>query len=131
VAESVNPPIIKYSVFTDGAPRRGISAIILEAAGSDDAPNAPSFGRLSIGAGMHIVPRTSASTKIYTPSSRMQHHEQLTSRDSHQQRYPLATETPIIASSQLHTRRHRADSISAVFQPVSGPPPHQPTDLAV
>ena len=106
VAESVNPLIIKPSFFTDGASRRGTSAIILEAAGSGDAPNATSLGRSSIGAGMHIVPRTSASTKIYTSSHRMQHHEQPTSRDSHQQLYPLATETPIIASSQLHTRLH-------------------------
>ena len=106
VAESVNPLIIKPSLLTDGASRRGTSAIILEAAGSGDAPNATSLGRSSIGAGMHIVPRTSASTKIYTSSHRMQHQEQPTSRDSHQQLYPLATETPIIASSQLHTRLH-------------------------
>jgi hypothetical protein len=55
VAESVNPFITTSSVFTDGALRRGISAIILEATGSDAAPNAPSPGRLSIGLGSSIV----------------------------------------------------------------------------
>jgi hypothetical protein len=73
------------SISTDGALRRGTSAIILEAAGSGDAPNATSLGRLSIGAGMHVVPRTSASTQIYTSTHRMQRHKQPTSLDLHQQ----------------------------------------------
>ena len=59
------------SVSTDGALRRGTSAIVLEATGSGDAPNATSLGRFSIGAGMHIVPRTSASTQTYTSTHRM------------------------------------------------------------
>jgi hypothetical protein len=111
--ESANPLITtSSSVFTDGALRRGTSAIILEATGSDDAPNATSLGRFSIGAGMHIVPRTSASTQTYTSESthRMRHHEQPTSLDSHQQLYLLDAEPPIIASSQLHTRLHRTAS---------------------
>ena len=87
-------------ISTDGALRRGTSAIILEAAGSGDAPNATSLGRSSLGAGMHVVPRTSASTQNYTSIHRMQRHKQPTSLDLHQQLCLLDAEPPIIVSSR-------------------------------
>ena len=116
------------SVSTDGALRRGTSAIVLEATGSDDAPNAPSFGRLSIGARRHIVPRTSASTQTYTSTHRMRHHEQPTSLDLHQQLYLLDAEPPIIASSRPHVRLHRtaSSSLPASLRPAA-PPACRPT----
>ena len=116
------------SVSTDGALRRGTSAIVLEATGSDAAPNAPSPGRPSIGAGMHIVYRTSASTQIYTPTHRMRHHEQPTSLDLHQQLYLLDAEPPIIASSRPHVRLHRtvSSSLPTSLRPAA-PPACRPT----
>ena len=110
-------------ISADGALRRGTSAIVLEATGSDAAPNAPSPGRLSIGAGAHIVYRTSASTQTYTSTHRMRHHEQLTSLDLHQQLYLLDAEPPIIASSRLHARLHRtaSSSLPASLRPAAPP----------
>jgi hypothetical protein len=110
--ESMYLLITASSVSADGALRCGTSAIILEATGSGDAPNATSLGRFSIGAGMHIVPRTSASTQIYTSTHRMRHHEQPTSLDLHQQLYLLDAALPIIASSRPHVRLHRTASSS-------------------
>ena len=115
-------------ISADGALRRGTSAIILEAAGSGDAPNATSLGRSSIGAGMHVVPRTSASSQIYTPTHRMRHHEQPTSLDLHQQLYLLDAEPPIIASSRPHVRLHRtaSSSLPTSLRPAA-PPACRPT----
>ena len=75
-------------------------------------PPAPAAFNNSIGAGMHIVYRTSASTQIYTPTHRMRHHEQPTSLNLHQQLYLLDAEPPIIASSRPHVRLHRTASSS-------------------
>jgi hypothetical protein len=115
-------------ISADGALRRGTSAIILEAAGSGDAPNATSLGRSSIGAGMHVVPRTSASTQIYTPTHRMRHHKQPTSLDLHQQLFLLDAEPPITASSRPHVRLHRSasSSLPASLRPAA-PPACRPT----
>ena len=115
-------------ISADGALRRGTSASVLDATGSDAAPNAPSPGRLSIGAGMHIVYRTSASTQTYTPTHRMRHHEQPTSLDLHQQLYLLDAEPPIIASSRPHVRLHRtaSSSLPASLRPAA-PPACRPT----
>jgi len=110
-------------ISADGALRRGTSAIVLEATGSDAAPNAPSPGHLSIGAGWHIVYRASASTQTYTPTHRMRHHEQPTSLDLHQQLYLLDAEPPIIASSRPHVLLHRtaSSSLPASLRPAAPP----------
>jgi hypothetical protein len=116
------------SVSTDGALRHGTSAIVLEATGSDAAPNAPSPGRLSIGAGWYLVYRTSASTQTYTPTHRMRRHKQPTSLDLHQQLYLLDAEPPITASSRPHVRLHRTapSSLPASLRPAA-PPACRPT----
>ena len=77
---------------------------------------------------MHVVPRTSASTQIYTSIHRMQRHTQPTSLDLHQQLYLLDAEPPIIASSRPHVRLHRTASsgLPASLRPAA-PPACRPT----
>jgi hypothetical protein len=72
---------------------------------------------------MHIVPRTSASTQIYTSTHRMQRHKQPASLDLHQQLYLLDAEPPIIASSRPHVRLHRtaSSSLPASLRPAAPP----------
>ncbi len=72
---------------------------------------------------MHIVPRTSASTQIYTSTHRMRHHEQPTSLNLHQQLYLLDAKPPIIASSRPHVRLHRtaSSSLPASLRPAAPP----------
>ena len=127
-AESTNPFITTTSLSTDGALRRGTSAIILEATGSDAAPNAPSPGRFSIGAGRRIVCRARASMQSHTPFHRMRLHERPTPLDSLQQLCLVATETPISANSRLRTRLHRTASscLPASLRPAA-PPACRPT----
>ena len=120
-AESTNPFITTTSLSTDGALRRRTSAVMLEATGSDAAPNAPSPGRFSIGAGRRIVCRARASMQSHTPFHRMRLHEQPTPLDPLQQLCLVAMETPISANNRLHTRLLRDDfsGPSASFRPTA------------
>jgi hypothetical protein len=123
------------SISTDGALRRGISAIVSEATGSGGAPNATSFIRIrtAVQAGLHIVHRTSVHTQFYTLTHRTRHHRTPTSLISHQQLYLLDTDPPI-ASNRPPSYSDRTDSSSlpASLRPAAPPScrPNCPVRLA-
>jgi hypothetical protein len=121
--ESMHPLVTANSISTDGVLRRGISAIIPEATGSEGA-NATSFIRIrtvTVQAGLQVH-RTSVHTQFYTLTHRTRHHRTPTSLILHQQLYLLDTDPPI-ANDRPPAHPDRIDSISlpASLRPAAPP----------
>jgi hypothetical protein len=114
--------ITASSVSTDGALRRGISAITPEDTGSEGAPNATSFGRIRTVAGLQIVHRTSASTQIYTRTHRTRHHR-TRRRSSHISNLTCSIRIRRSPSNRppAHSDRTDSSSLPASLRPAAPP----------